>query len=132
VFGKRASKSVTTRQKIGAAIREDKRLKKQTWDHLFMSVGVSDTHAESSGFVFDGFEWEAARVGGVDSPLLGLFTDLRQESATDDRGPWDRCLVRLAKSQKEPDLTFLWGTEADEWRVTPRTLLLVVEKARPR
>lgn len=131
MFGKR-SKDATALERLVAELLREPELRSQRWDHLFVWTEFETGVSSMTGFVYRGDDWDWAGVGDVERNSLDLFAELRKETSDPVRGPWDACLFRLDKGSKEPDLTFLWGAEADEWRITPKTSMQVMEKARPR
>lgn len=104
---------------------------KGRFDELFLSVTFDEGATYVSGFVFTGDDWDWSGVGKASGQTLDLFHELREERE-DERGPFQGCLYRLAGGSTSPELTFLWGPEAEEWRIRPTNAKQIREKARAR
>jgi hypothetical protein len=88
------------------------------WDVVFLSTMFDADATAVKGFVYYAGKSRWADVG---APALAvLFAELRA-GHRDERGPCDGCTYRLVRGVGAPEITFLWGGEAEQWRITPAT-----------
>ena len=63
---------------------------------------------------------------GKPTPLratrFNLFRDLQAATAAADGSVWEVCTIRIERDRREASVNFVYGADAERWRITPATL----------
>lgn len=118
--------------RIGMLIVTDPVLDATHWDGYALIVRYDEAGTPSqrlSGFGYlDGGGFHAATPG---NPELSAALDaLREAMRTDERAPWDACVVQIRRDTRRVHVDFEYDAP-QRWDITPATLEEVAERARP-
>jgi hypothetical protein len=72
---------------------------------------------------------------GLPTPLRGTdlqrFRDLRAATAAPDGTRWEMCIIKIDRDSARVAVNFVYGDQADQFRITPDSVREVTERLRP-
>lgn len=117
---------------VGMLIVTDPKVDAAHWDGYALIVRYNDGEIarRMSGFRYlDDGSFEAATPQN-DEAIGAALDALRQAMRTQDKAPWDACVVRIRRDTRHVKIDFEYD-EPQLWDITPQNLNDVVESARP-
>jgi len=100
------------------------------WDTLSVMVAITPGVADMTAFRY------TARAPGkptpVRSPRFDLFRRLQADTAAPDGTTWQVCIIRLERATREASVDFVYGDDAEQWRITPASRDRIGEALRTR
>jgi hypothetical protein len=98
------------------------------WDTFAMLVSIAPDVSEMTAFRYTGDGL------GKPTPLratrLNLFRDLQAATAAADGSQWEVCTIRIERDRREARVNFVYGEDAEQWRITPATFARIAEQLR--
>src|SRR5262245_29166857 len=87
------------------------------WDTVSVLVSITPGVADMTAFRFTASG--PGKPTPVRSPRFDLFRRLQGETAAPDGMMWQVCIIRLDRDSRRAGVEFVYGDDAEQWRVTP-------------
>jgi hypothetical protein len=99
------------------------------WDSFALVASITPEVAEMTAYRYtaDG----PPKPTPVRATPFHLFRQLQAATTTPDGDMWEICIVKIDRDSKRGSVNFVYGDEAQLWRVTPETVQRIAEDARP-
>jgi hypothetical protein len=99
------------------------------WNTFAVLARIGPDVSEMSAFRYAGDE------RGKPTPLrktrFDLFRRLRAATAAADGMTWQVCIIRIERDTRAVSVDFVYGEDADQWRMTPASSGRIAEALRP-
>jgi hypothetical protein len=100
------------------------------WDTFSVLASITPTVADMTAFRY------TVRGPGkptrVRSPRFDLFRRLQAATTAPDGMTWQVCIVRLDRATRQANVDFVYGHDAEQWRITPASRERLAEALRTR
>jgi hypothetical protein len=114
---------------VGSLLEEPTLVDDPEWDTFAVIASIAPEVAEMTAYRY------RADEAPKPTPLLNtpftLFRQLQADTATPDGELWRICIVKIDRDSRRGAVNFVYGEDAELWRVTPDTAGRVAENARP-
>ena len=112
---------------IHSVLEERALVEDPEWDTFAMLVSIAPGVSEMTAFRYVG------DGPGKPTPLwatrFNLFRDLQAATAAAD-GSMEVCPIRIERDRREASVNFVYGADAERWRITPATFARIAEQLR--
>jgi hypothetical protein len=100
------------------------------WDGFTVIVSITPTVADMTAFRYTGDQ------PGKPTPVRGTkfdqFRELQRSTLTPDGTPWEVAIIKIDRDSKRFAANFVYGDDAELWKISPAAAQRIAENARPR
>ncbi len=99
------------------------------WDSVAVLSSVTPEVADVSAFRYSGTQ--SGKATPIRTTPLRLFRDLQEATQGPDDQSWTVCIIKIERDSARGSVNFVYGEDAEIWKITPANLRHVVENMRP-
>lgn len=99
------------------------------WDSFAVLVSITPGVAEMTAYRYTGDG--PGKPTPVRDTGFQLFRDLQEATSSADGKAWEICIIKIERDSRKGAVNFVYGDEAQLWKVTPENASRIAENLRP-
>lgn len=115
---------------VGSLLEEQALVEDPEWDSFALVAAVGPDGARLTAYRYR--DDEPGQPTPIDATSPGMFRDLQQATLGPNDEPWRVCIVKIERDTARGSVNFVYGEDAEIWRINPANPQLLPENLRPR